>query len=154
VTSSAGAGVRDADGVEHLHRALERDRLRDVQVRAHRLGDLAAHAVHRVQAGEGVLEDHGDVLAAHASQLGLRGLEEILAVQQDLAADLRALGVQQPEDREIGDALARAGLADDAERLPAPQREGQPGDRVHDPVLGRELHGEVLDLEQQVAAHA
>ena len=39
-------------------------------------------------------------------------------------------GVQQPEDREVGDALARAGLAHDAERLAAPQREREARDGV------------------------
>ena len=145
--------VRDADGVEHLDRALERLALGDVEVRAHGLGDLAADAVHRVQAGEGILEDHRHVLAAHVAQLGRRGLQQVLAVQQDLARDLRALGVEQPEDGEVGHALARAGLAHDAERLAAPQREREAGDGVHDAVLGRELDREVAHFEEELAAH-
>ena len=145
--------VRDADGVEHLDRALERVRLGDVEMRAHGLSDLAADAIHRVQARERILEDHRDVLAAHVAQLVRRRLEQVLALEQDLARDLRPLGVQQAEDGEVRDALARARLADDAERLAAPERERQARDRVDDAVLGRELDGQVADVEKQLAAH-
>ena len=110
-------------------------------------------AVHRVQAGERILEDHRDVLAAHVAQLGRRGLQQVLPVQQDLARDLRALRVEQAEDGEVGDALARAGLAHDAERLAAPQREREAGDGVHDAVLRRELDREVAHFEEELAAH-
>ena len=40
-------------------------------MRAHRLGDLVADAVHRVEAADRVLEDHGDLVAAEPAQLGL-----------------------------------------------------------------------------------
>ena len=61
--------VRDADRAEQLDGAAPRLRLRDVGVRLDGLGDLVADAVHRVQAGERVLEDHRDVAAADLLQL-------------------------------------------------------------------------------------
>ena len=44
------------------------------------------------------------------------------------------VAVEQAHDREARDALARAGLADDAERLAAPEREREVGDRLDDAV--------------------
>ena len=40
-------------------------------MRRDRLGDLVADPVHRVKAGERVLEDHRDVLAPDVAQLSL-----------------------------------------------------------------------------------
>ena len=71
---------------------------------------------------------------------------------------LRALAVEQAEDREVRDALARAGLADDAERLAAAEREREAGDGVDDAVRRREVDREVADVEEQLGcsrvAHA
>ena len=44
-------------------------------------------------------------------------LEQVAAVELDLARDDLAGALDQAHDRERGDALAAAGLADDAERL-------------------------------------
>ena len=59
--------------------------------------------------------------------------------------------VQQPHDREVRDALARAGLADDAERLAARERERDVGDGLHDAVRRREADGEPADVEELFA---
>jgi hypothetical protein len=115
-------------------------------VREHRLGDLLAHAVHRVQAGEGVLEDHRDVAAAHPAQVAGVEPEHVRALEQDLAGDGGGRGVEQAHDREARDALPRARLADDAERLAAAEREREVGDRLDDAVAGAELDGEVADV--------
>ena len=125
---------------------------RDVPVGAHRLHQLRLDPVHRVQAGERVLEDHRDVLAADAAQILLGELQEIAPFEQELAADLRPLRVEQAHDREVRDALPRAGLADDAERLPAPERVGQVGDGVDGALSRRELDGEVAHVQQELAA--
>ena len=119
VVAGARLRVRDADAVEQLDGARPRRVLADVLVRSHRLGDLRADAVHRVQARERVLEDHRDVLAADVPQLVGRQRQQVAAHELDLAADRRALPVQQAHDREVRDALARAGLADHAQRLAA-----------------------------------
>ena len=69
VVAGAAPRVRDADLSEQLDGARARLPARHVRVRAHRLGDLVADAVHRVQARERVLEDHRDVAAADLAQL-------------------------------------------------------------------------------------
>src|SRR5256886_9681803 len=66
--------------------------------------------------------------------------DQLLAVQPDLAGQARVVGAPvQPQDAQAGHALAGAGLADDAQRLAAFQRERHPVDRPDQPVLGREV---------------
>ena len=60
-----------------------------VRVREHRLCDLVADAVHRVQARERILEDHRDVLAADVPQLVRRQRQQVAAVELHLAGDVR-----------------------------------------------------------------
>jgi hypothetical protein len=53
--------------------------------------------------------------------------------------------------RAAPDALARARLADDPERLATADRERETVDGVDDAVRGWKLDDEVLDLEQRLA---
>ena len=50
------------------------------------LTDLISHRHHRVQAGHGILENHGDFRAPQATQLPLGHLQYVLAVIRDAAA--------------------------------------------------------------------
>ena len=140
--------VRDADAVEQLDRDPARVLPGGVLVREHGLGDLVADAVHRVQRRERVLEDHRDVAPADLAQLVGGQREQLGALEDDLAADLGALAVEQAHDREVGDALPRARLADDAERLAAAKGERDVGDRLHHAVRGREANRQAADVEQ------
>ena len=83
---------------------------------------LTADAVHRVQAARRVLEDHGDLPAAHPVQNRHRRTEQLLPVQHDAAGHLRLAG-QQAERREPGDRLAAAGFADEADSLTRAHRQ-------------------------------
>ena len=77
-------------------------------------------------------------------------LEQVRAVEDGLAADPQAglLG-QQAHDRQRGDALAAAGLADQADHLAGVDREGHPVDGVHGALTAPgEGDGEIVDLEQ------
>jgi hypothetical protein len=49
------------------------------------LADLLLDRMQRVERGHGLLEDHGDLVAAHAAQPALVGGEHVLALEQDLA---------------------------------------------------------------------
>ena len=66
----------------------------------HRLGDLVAHGEHRVERRHGVLEDHGDVVAAHAAQLILLGQRQRASVAVGSSMDPgdagRVLGCNRP----------------------------------------------------------
>ena len=59
----------------------------------------------------------------------------------------------QAQDRERGDALARAGLADDGERLAGVDVERDAIDRRHGSALGAEPRRQVFDLQRQRARH-
>ena len=54
---------------------------------------------------------------------------------------------KQPHDRERRDALARAALADDAQRAALLEAERHIIDRLHDAFFGVEVGAEVVDFE-------
>ena len=58
--------------------------------------------------------------------------------------------LDEAHGRQRGDALAAAGLADDAERLAVLDLEADPVDGLDHPVLGEEVGLEPLDLEEIV----
>ena len=108
---------------------------REAHVLADRLGDLVADGERRVQAGERVLEDEPDLLAAQLADAVVVELEDVDPVEDDRAGDDPARRVRdEPGDRERGHALAAAGLADEAERLAVLHVEADVVDRLHDPV--------------------
>ena len=84
--------------------------------------------------------------------LVVRELEQVLAVEDDLAR-LDAAGLRdQPHDRQAGHALAAAGLADEAHDLAAVDVEVDAVDRPDDAVAGVERRPQALDLEQRLLA--
>ena len=115
------------------------------------LGDLVADAVHRVEARERILEDHRDVLAADLLQLVGGSASSSRPLNRISPVITRALAVEQAHDREVRDALAGAGLADDPERLATLERERDVGDRLDDAVGRREPDREPANVEQRVA---
>ena len=144
--------ARDPHLLEQLDRLLPRLRLRHVVVAPDRLGDLRPDRQRRVQRGHRILEDHRDLAAAHVLELLLGELREVLPVEHDRAGDdLRRRLRDQAHDRERGHGLPAAGLADDAERLAALDREADAVDRAHDALAGEEVRPQVVDLEQRHA---
>ena len=111
-------------------------------VPAQDLLDLEADGVDRVERGHGLLEDHGDAVAADLADLRLAQRGQVPAVEQDAAPGdpARRLG-QQAQDRKRRDTLAAAALAHQAEGLPARNREV---DTVHG--RDRSLPGPELGL--------
>ena len=115
------------------------------------LGDLVAYAMHRVEAREGILEDHRDVLAAEVAHLVRRQREHIAPAEHSIAADLRARAIEQAHDRQAGDGLSGSGLADDPERLATMERVGQIRHRLHVSLMSREHDRQVADLEDDLS---
>ena len=112
----AGAGMRT--DAEQRRRALRERAAAEPVVRGDRLAHLHADREHRVQRAHRVLQDHGDLAAADALHLALALREEIVAVEQDLAADdARRRPRREPHQAQARHALAGAGLADEPERL-------------------------------------
>src|SRR5579883_1839774 len=95
------------------------------------LDDLVAHREGRVERGHRLLKDHGDLVAAPLAHLRRLELEEVDALEQDLAAGNPARRPRdQAHDRERRHALAAAGFADDAESAASLQREAHAVDGV------------------------
>ena len=93
----------------------------DGLVDEHDLGHLATHAHRRVEGGHRLLEDHGDQPAADVGQIVLAGADEVDVRPAQPAPNRSAQRLrQEAEDGQCGEGLARAGLADQADPLPAP----------------------------------
>jgi peptide/nickel transport system ATP-binding protein len=118
-----------------------------------RLDDLVPDRVERVHRGQRILEDHRHLGAAQGPYGLRRRADELLAVQPDLAGDLRVALVVQAQDAQAGDRLTGTRLADDAQRLAALQPERQPVDALDQAVVGRERDLQVLDLEEGFGCH-
>ncbi len=142
--TSASSWIARSSRLALRHRVVDGDRL----------DDLVADAVHRVEAGKRILEDHRDLLATDLPELVVGGLEEVpVALEDRLAAHLRPFAVDETEERQVRDALARSRLADDPERLAASEAEGEVVDRADDAVRRRKADGEAVDLEKRLSAH-
>src|SRR5207247_2208620 len=83
-------------------------------------------------------------------------LGQILALEPDLTGG----GLVELQDGAAGGGFATAGLADQAERLPAPDREGDAVNGAHgadpalkdDPLREREVHDQIPHVQQGVVA--
>src|SRR5262249_24546125 len=116
-----------------------------VEMRLEGLANLPPDRQYGVQRRHRILEDHRDLLAAHRPQRPVALPDQIASLEHGLARLDPAVPRQQTEDCERGDALAAAGLADDAERLAGGYVEGDAVDRVHRTAARPETDTEVLD---------
>ena len=121
------------------------------EVDLQRLGDLLADLHQRVQRGHRVLEDHRHLPAPDAAHLLAALVADLLALEDDRALAHGVGRGQQAHDRARQDRLARAALADDAERLAAAQLEADPVDGAHHAARRAEVGAHVGQLEQHVA---
>ena len=105
-------------------------------VRGEDLGDLVADAERRRERGLRVLEDHRDLGAAERAQgvLVLEGDRHPGVL--DRAVLDAGVGGQQAEQRQRDRGLARAGLADERERLARVELEAAVADRLDARILG------------------
>src|SRR4030095_5430145 len=99
-------------------------RVRQRQMREDRLLELRAYGVERIQRSERVLEYDPDPAAANAAQLVLREIVDAPALEQDFSGGDASRRLEQPDDGETGERLARARLADEAHDLAGADRKG------------------------------
>ena len=117
-------------------------------VKHEHLRDLIAHGVDRVEGGHGLLENHGDAVAADVAHLGRRQGEKILPLEADAAAgDAAGRLLDQTHDGQGGHALAAPAFAHDAEGLAALHPEADVVHGLGHPIEGDEVGLEVLDGE-------
>ena len=84
------------------------------------LHDLVAHGQGGVEAGHGILEEHGGLRAAHGAHLPLAAGHDVAAFQQDTARDAGIVR-QQAQDGAAKHGLAAARFAHDGQGLPGVQ---------------------------------
>ena len=113
------------------------------------LCDLFAHPHGGVQAGEGVLKDHGAVVAPVAAQLLAAHCQHVPAIQSDGGAlfDLSGIG-DQPHDGLGRHALAAAGLTHDGHGLSLFHIKGDASYGLHLAGISIVRHPQVLDFKQ------
>src|SRR5690606_2945636 len=113
------------------------------------LADLPVDGVQRIERGHRLLEDDADAVAAHLAQGRLVGADQLAPVQAHAAARVPRLRIRQElQDRERGDRLARAALADQRERLALVDVERHPPHRLERAALDLEVDRQILHFEQ------
>ena len=147
VLVGALVGLRDAHLLEEADRLLQRLLGIEVLVKPQRLADLPAGLEDRVHGGHGILEDHRDLLAPDLLHLRVGGLGQVAPLVEDPAARDAARALEQPHHAEHRHRLTGARLADDAQRFPGIEVEGDAVDGFDHPVLGGKDGVEILDLQ-------
>src|SRR6185312_12792031 len=89
ITVEPAFRVRDAYQLEEPARLRARRRSGEASVQPHRLGDLGADPLHRIERADRVLEDETDAPAANLGKLSLGRTDQVLSIQQRLPGDLR-----------------------------------------------------------------
>jgi hypothetical protein len=140
--------LRNADPAEQVDRVRPGLLLVDVVVEPVGLDDLRADPVVGVHRRQRVLEDHRHLAAPQPAHEVRGGRHEFVTVEPDLAGDAGPGALVQAHDGQARHALAGAGLADDAQGAAPLEREAQAVDRPHQAVVGREVHLQVVDLEE------
>ena len=136
------------DLAEHLDRPVPGRLLGRPSGGADRLGDLVADGEHRVERRHRLLEDHGHGVAADVAHLVVRELQQVAAIEQDLAGHGAPRSFDEAHRRHRRDALAAARFADHPQRLTVPDLEADPVDGLDDAVLGEEVGLEAFDLKK------
>ena len=112
------------------------------------LNELVAHRVDGVEAGHGVLENHGHLVSPEVGHLILGKGQHVLALKGNGPADDLAGGLQKPDDRIGLHALAGAGLAHDAHDLAVVDAVRNAAHRLDLTGRGEEGDVEVLHFQQ------
>ena len=127
----AAFGVRDIDLLQQRQRLRAQRGLAAALMHAQGFDQLVGHREARVQAGHRILEDHRDVFAEQAAPFVLgHGLQLAAVVGHARRRDPARI-IDQPHQRQRGDAFAGAGFADDADHFAF-------GDRQVEAIDGRE----------------
>ena len=154
IVEEAGFRVADADLAQKVDDAGARGIALDILVDLKDLADLPLHRVQRIERGHRLLEHHGDVVAAHLSQVALIGIEQFLTLEAHRARRVGRRGIgQQLQDRQGRDRLARSRLADQCQRLALVDGEGHLVDCKRHTLALPEGDREILHLEK-LATHA
>ena len=146
---------RDAHQIKCGHRTLERLPGWCPLVRPNRFGDLHANSHHRIQRGHRFLKDHRDVVAANAAHLRFGQGQQVAILVPDATAFYPGRRCrQQSQNRQGGDALAAAGLADYGQGFPAVDFERNAVDCAHHTIAGMKVGAQILYPQNRFARRA
>ncbi len=142
---AVGGLLREPDAIEHLVHARAAGGAIAEPMRDQALGDDLADAHARVQRAHGVLEDH-----LHPAPQGVHVARAGLGDVGTGEADRAAGRLDEPQQRAAQRRLPAAGLANEPERLAAPDLEVDAVDRAH--VADRAPHHPAPDGEVRLHA--
>jgi hypothetical protein len=155
VVVEACARVVDSDAGEGLERDVSCVAVGGVLVEEDGFDDLFADGVDGVEAGHGLLEDHGGDAAADSSEVALGEREDVGGAAVEWEEDAsgvvaRGGGVKEAEDAECGDGFAGARLAHEGEGLCGVDGEAEVIDSAAGGFVGAvEGDDEVVDGEDR-----
>src|SRR6185437_838488 len=139
----------DTDPFEPSHGAAARVGVAQAQMRLHRLDQLAADRVDRVERGQRVLEDRADLPPTDLAHPRWRKIIDPRAVEQHAPAGDAAGRLEQADDGGTRERLAGTTLADHAEHLTRLDTERNTVECPQHAAPRRELNGQRLDVEQR-----
>lgn len=143
VLGQALLGLGHAGLRQRLDRPLPRLIAAHAFVRADGVHDLRADGQQRVEGGAGVLEDHGDPVAAYLPPGAPVQAAQVGAVQQDRPGGLaQGRGRVEAEQAQGGDGLARTGLAHDGEGLTGVEVQADLVHSAHGRFVGGAVEGD------------
>ena len=140
--------IRNADALQKVeHARLDGGPAHSLVLDQH-FADLPLDRVQRVERGERLLKDHGDLVAADLAHRLLVRADEVLSFEKDFTRGVEGLRIgEKLHDGKRGNGLAGTGLADKRHGLAGHDVEGDlvDGDRllpVHAEADGEVLHGD------------
>ena len=115
-------------------------------VDAEGLAELPVYGKHGIQAGHGLLEDHGDGVSANVVQFVHGELCELPSLKIDLPGLYISIVVKQAQDAHGGDGFPRAGFSHHAQGFSCLQGVGHVVDSLYDSPFGLKIGFQVFDL--------
>ena len=120
---------------QQFDRPLAGCRLVHVQVQLQRFSQLEAHREAGVQAGSGVLKNHGQIFARQAPTLALGQGQQVMPVKAQFVGGYAPRVGHQAHQGHHGDAFSRAGFTHNAQHVTGIEREADAIDRIHGCVV-------------------
>jgi len=150
VIVDARFGIGNADMAEQFDTPGAGRAAPHVLMLAQWLGQLAAHAVQRIERGHRLLENHPHAVAANALHFFFRGAEQVASLQADAAAGrMKPITLDQSHDRERRLGLATSRFADKTQSPARVDVKAHVINRLRDNALGdREIGLQVSDFQQ------
>ena len=122
-----------------------------IGVQADDLHDLVADSVHGVQAGHGVLEDDGDLVAADLAKVLLLHVLDLMAVEPHITTHQLAGVSGKPHNGISGDRLTGAGLAHNAQNIALIHGKGNAVQCLYFARRGEERKAFIFDIKNFLA---